>query len=165
MTIYISFASTTVIFQDTFNGRKETTRAGIEYNSGPITKPSDPKLQPIIDMVKFFSTWNWNLANHSGLDSNERTLAFLPRECWNDLQQACLGFVGLCRYWTNIGVTVYGRTCSQDVVEHHFVRTFTFVLMPKACPFMHEIMWKQIADFRKRSCSPRQIQLGTFCLL
>jgi hypothetical protein len=46
------------------------------------------------------------LDRHDGLGEKEKTKSFLARECWNDVQQATLGFVGLCRYWTERGVVV-----------------------------------------------------------
>jgi hypothetical protein len=71
-------------------------------------------------LLKYLSEWQRNLELHSGLDVDEQKISFLPRECWSDAQQACLGFIGLSRYWVPLGATIYGRVCSQDIVEHHF---------------------------------------------
>ena len=69
-------------------------------------------------MLEFFSKWQRDLREPTlGLTGPEQTAAFLPPECWNDLQQACVGFLGLCMHWIPKGVTVYGRTLNQDIVE------------------------------------------------
>jgi hypothetical protein len=73
---------------DAFNGRRDDT-----HDFGPITQGNFLKrLAPIWDLLQFFAEWELNLSDDSlDLSPAEKKKFFLPRECWMDIKQSCLG--------------------------------------------------------------------------
>jgi hypothetical protein len=104
---------------DAFNGRRDDSR-----NFGPITaKNLQQRLAPVWALLQFFAEWEKNLEHHSlDLSADEKRKYFLPRECWTDLKQSCLGLICMCHHYLDKypAMSLWARKLTQDIVEHHF---------------------------------------------
>jgi len=95
-----------------------TEKAGIEF----IDRHDHPLLEELMDTLAWFWQWKHAVTAHPTWTAKEKKAAFLPDECWADLQSLVLGFVCACKFYLKKypRAILIARRCSQDIVEHHF---------------------------------------------
>jgi len=105
-------------FLDIMNGRQEK-----EY--GNIASVDAKELKELNEIMVWFESWYQSIQNNpSFTDADAKKSAFLPEECWYDLQSIIKGVTALSvfyhRKFDGAGITIVQRRLMQDIVEHHF---------------------------------------------
>lgn len=107
-------------FLDIMNGSRDKGYANI--------KDGDAKeLRELGEIMKWFEDWYASIQNDPrfGLEPDDKKHAFLPEECWYDLQSIIKGVTAfsvfyLRKFKGHEEIMIVQRRLMQDIVEHHF---------------------------------------------
>ena len=120
---------------DAFNGRVDD-----RHKCGPIKMGKDGvvdsdqgHLRPVMDLLIFFGKWRSDLLVHAtelDIDADMIKKHFLPKECWTDMQQSCLGLMCMANHYLKMypNLRLWARNLCQDVRCQFFLHKFIIEL-------------------------------------
>ena len=107
-------------FLDIMNGRRDKGYANIKDSNAK-------ELRELGEIMKWFEDWYDEIQDDPrfGLEPDDKKYAFLPEECWYDLQSIIKGVTAfsvfyLRKFQGHEEIMIVQRRLMQDIVEHHF---------------------------------------------